>query len=326
MIPDIFFEGNDLLELYRQSPDPLFPAATVQAGDQWYSAFHGRIPLSSWLGSRLPLPSIPVSFIGSPVTDLFPAVIRDDPAALDLVRAMDHAATAAGSWAVVVKDLPAGHFLEQPLAQEGFVPIDHDPVWYRKVPEEPDGLLQNLSKGRRRGLEGRIKKFNREVRIRTAEQEDIGFVMKSYEKLWCRSGMRLEKLTPAFFSAALKHPACRILIFLHNGAPFAFQMLWQKDRVLFDKYIGTDDRISRQFSFYSMSILHVLNEAATQGINWYVAGQGSGKDKAGLGFEKIKVNLWVKPLALRRISPYLLARFSRMHRRRIYTETGKGID
>ena len=137
--------------------------------------------------------------------------------------------------------------------------------------------------------------------------------------------MRLEKLPQAFFSAALRHPACRILIFEHSGLPFAFQMLWQKDGVWYDKYIGTDDRLSREYSFYSMSMLSVLEAAAAQGARWYVAGQGSGKDKAGLGFDMLRVNLWIKPLVLKGIAPYLLKRFSRMHNRRIYREPGKGV-
>ncbi len=73
-----------------------------------------------------------------------------------------------------------------------------------------------------------------------------------------------------------------------------------------------------------MSMLHLLKEAAARGIRWYVAGQGLGKDKAWLGFEMIKVNLWIKPLTLTRVAPYLLARFARLHDTRIYAEAGEG--
>ncbi len=325
MNPGMLFEGTEMLELYQQNPDPLFPARWVGESSGEIPAFHGRIPLSSWLGVPFPLPSFPVSFMGSPVTDLFPAVANNGPAASDLVKAMEHAAAADRSWVVIVKDLPVGHFLEPGLRDRGFVPINHDPIWYRAVPDSLDDLLRTLSKGRRRGLEGRIRKFKRDVRVRTAELGDIDFIGHCYEKIWSRAGMRLEKLTTGFFSAAIRHPACRLLVFEQGNLPFAFQMLWQKDGVLFDKYIGSDDLISREYSFYSMSMLHVLEEAAARGIAWYVAGQGSGKDKAGLGFEMIRVNLWIKPLVLRWIAPHLLGRFSRMHVSRIYTKPEKRI-
>ncbi len=317
---DLFFEGGELLDLYQQNPDPLFPSAPVRAGGTPVPAFSGTIALSSWLETMLPLPSIPVSFIGSPVTDLFPAVVRESSSLSGLVRAMECTARAAGSWAVIVKDLPAGHLLEHPLRQQGFVPIPHDPIWYCAVPTDLDALLRTLSKGRRRGLESRIRKFKRNVQVRPAEEADIAFVAHSYNRLRSRAGMRLEQLTPAFFSAAIRHPACRMLLYEFLGLPFAFQMLWQKDNILFDKYIGMDNVISHEYSFYSMSMLHTMEAAAGRGIRWYVAGQGSGKDKAGLGFEMIRVNLWIKPLVLKRIAPYLLNRFSRMHDARIYAE------
>ncbi len=321
--PETFFEGNDLLELYQRNPDPFFPATEVRVGDQVLHAFHGRIPLGSWLGTWLPLPSIPVLFMGSPVTDLFPAIISSNTATLDMVEAVERAGERFGSWAVIVKDLPVGHPLERPLAQRHFVPIAHDPIWYREVPKDLDDVLRHLSRGRRRGLDGRIRNFSRDVHVRQARQEDLPFVQESYDCLRSSAAMRLERLSPAFFSAALGYPACRLLIFEREGTPFAFQMLWQKNPVWFDKYIGTDGRTSREYSFYSMSMLHLLREASAQGIRWYVAGQGSGKDKAWLGFEMIKVNLWIKPLALRWIAPYLLARFSRLHETKIYSEAGK---
>jgi hypothetical protein len=321
LIPGSFFEGNDLMELYTLNPDPLFVPGDLRVEGHQVPLFNGKIRLSFWLGSPVPLPAIPVSFMGSPVTDVFPPVMPEDvSAAPDIIRSVENAAVRGGSWVIIVKDLPAGHFLEQALSQAGFIPIIHDPIWYCQVPESLTAFLAGLSKGRRRGLQGHLRKFNKHVRIRPAQDTDLDFVKNSYDTLWLRSNMQLEKLPRSFFGAALLHPACKISIFERNGAPFAFQLLWQKDDIWFDKYIGTDAAVYRQFSFYSMSMLHLLNIAPAIGIKWYIAGQGAGKEKAGLGFKRLNVNLWIKPLALKLISPYLVRRFSKVHNKRIYTE------
>jgi hypothetical protein len=325
-IPGSFFEGNELMELYRLNPDPLFAPRELRAGDQQVPFFNGKIRLSFWLGSPLPLPSIPVSFLGSPVTDVFPSTIPEHVSgAPDIIRCVENAAVTSGSWAIIVKDLPAGHFLEQALSKTGFIPVIHEPIWYCQAPESLDAFLAGLSKGRRRGLEGRLRKFSKDVRVRPALVSDLDFVKNSYDTVWQRSDMRLEKLPRSFFGAALYHPACKIFIFEKDGAPFSFQLLWQKGDIWFDKYIGTDAAVYREYSFYSMSMLHLLDIASSCGIKWYVAGQGSGKDKAGLGFKRLSVNLWIKPLVLKRISPTVMRRFSQMHNKRIYTEEG-GIE
>jgi Acetyltransferase (GNAT) domain len=321
--PGSFFEGNDLMELYRLNPDPLFAPRDLRAGEHQVPLFSGKIRLSFWIGSLLPLPSVPVSFMGSPVTDLFPATIPEEAsAASDIIRCAEQAAIRDGSWAVIVKDLPAGHFLEQALSREGFIPIAHEPIWYCKAPASLDAFLAGLSKGRRRGLEGSLRKFSKQVRVRPAQEADLDFVKKSYDTLWSRATMRLEQLPRSFFAAALFHPACNILIFEANGAPFAFDLLWQKDDIWFDKYIGTDAAVYKEYSFYSMSMLYLIDIAPSRGIKWYVAGQGSGKDKEGLGFKHLDVNLWIKPLVLKRISPHVVRRFSQLHNTRVYTKEG----
>ena len=320
IIPGAFFEGNDWLELYRRNPDPLFAPRDLRVGDQHVQLFSGKIQLSSWLGFRLPLPLIPVSFMGSPVTDLFPSTMSDSGSEPDdMVRCAENAAVGDGSLAIIVKDLPAGHFLEQALSRAGFISITHEPIWYCRVPDSLDAFFAGLTKGKmRRSLRGHLRKFNKHVRVRPARDSDLDFMNNSYRTVWHRADMRLEQLTGSFFRATLSHPACRIVIFEKEGTPFAFQMIWQKNDVWFDKYIGTDTSVYREYSFFSMRILYFLDIAHSLGIKWFIAGQGSGKDKAGLGFKSINVNLWVKPLSLKLISPYLMKRFAQIHNKRIY--------
>jgi Acetyltransferase (GNAT) domain len=323
LIPGSLFEGSDLMELYQLNPDPLFAPRNLRIGEQSVPLFQGRIRLSSWVGSPVPLPLIPVCFLGSPVTDVFPATMTEDGStASDTIRFVEEAAVRDGSWAIIVKDLPAGHFLEQTLFKAGFQSTIHEPVWYCQAPESLTVFLSGLSRGRRRGLEGSLRKFRKHVSVRPARDADLDFVKNSYDTLWQRSDMRLEQLPRRFFAAALSHPSCLIYIFEANGTSFAFDLLWQKEDIWFDKYIGTDTTAYREYSFYSMSMLHMLDIASARGIKWYVAGQGSGKDKAGLGFKRLNVNLWIKPLVLRLFSPYLMKRFSQFHNTRIYTNEG----
>lgn len=320
--PEYFYEGEDWLNIYKTNPDPSFVHIDLELRDKHIPLFCGRIPLNFWLGISAPLPSIPVTFWGSPVTDLFPFKCDnalDKGIVPDIVNGVVDAALHNRSWAAVVKDLPAGHLLEQSLSGAGFIPVDHDPIWYMPVPDSLQTYLQGLSTGRKRGIEGRWRRFRQNVTTRPATKNDIDFIKYSYETVWVRSKMRLERLTSGFFSNSLLHPNCSIFIFERDKTPFAFAMLWQYKDIWFDKYIGTDNAIYKEVSFYSMSILHLLDIAPYHGIKWYVAGQGTGQEKAGLGFSSIPVKLWIKPLLLDFIASPLISRFMRAHNKRIYT-------
>lgn len=312
------FEGEGLMELYGRNPDPLFLPERLDKNGFTTALFHGKVPLAKWLKSPVPLPSIPVTFWGSPVTDIFPQM-GDMADAKAAVEAVVKDAAGNGSWAVVVKDLPEGDPLENHLMEEGFVPVEHDPIWYTPVHDTLDEHLKTLSKGRRRGLEGRWKKFSKSVCVRPASLEDSGFIKKAYDNVRTRSGMQLEELTEGFFSGAIAHPSCKVFIFEREGAPFAFLMLWRKDDIWFDKYMGTEGIVHREVSFYSMSILYLLNLAPSHGIRMYVAGQGCGDDKKGLGLSRVDVRLWIKPLLFRSLLSPVLKRFMKAHQERIYT-------
>lgn len=310
-----FYEGDEWAGLYDRNPDHGYPTEYIDAGGVSIPLFHGRVPLSFWLKAPVPLPSLPITFWGSPVTDLFP-FFEGPPG--DSAKAAVKRAENKGSWAIIVKDLPSGSPLEEALLKEGFIPVDNDPIWYTPVYESMEAFLKTLSKGRRKGLEGRWKKFSREVSVRPATPEDLEFMKKSYDNVRERSEMRLESLTGDFLSSAMQSDKCRTFIFEKGSVPFAFVMLWENDGIWFDKYMGTDETNYREVSFYSMSILYLMGIAPANGINLYVAGQGSGKDKEGLGFRKIDVRLWIKPLVLRPVLSLILRRFMKVHGGRVF--------
>lgn len=314
------FEGEDWVNLYKTNPDPDFLPVDFTVNNHEVPLFHGKISLSFWLNLPLPLPSISITFCGSPVTDIFPGgeCAFQDNEETAIIKPLLEQAAKNKSWAVVVKDLPVGHPLEKPLSDNNFIPVHHDPIWFTPVCSDIQTFLKRLSKGRRRGLEGRWKKFAERVKARPAVKDDVGFIKKSYDAVRRRSNMQLEELSAGFFAACLAHPSCRIFIFEKNETPFAFIMLWQKDNIWFDKYMGTDDSVYREVSFYTMSILYLLKIAPDYGIQWYVAGQGAGKDKEGLGLEQIPVRLWIKPLVFGSLVSPLLKRFMKAHQERVY--------
>lgn len=314
------FEGGDWMRLYEAHPDPDFLPAYFRINNIDIPLFHGKISLAFWLNLFLPLPRIRMTFCGSPVTDLFPGgeyAFQDEEGTV-IIKTLLEKAAKNKSWAVVVKDLPAGHPLEKPLLENNFLPVHHDPIWFAPVYGDMQTFLQKLSKGRRRGLEGRWKKFSELVEARPASAGDAPFIKKSYDNVRRRSDMQLEELSADFFAACLAHPSCKIFVFEKDEKPFAFIMLWQKGDIWFDKYMGTDDSVYRQVSFYSMSMLYVLQRAHDSGIRWYVAGQSAGKDKDGLGLEQIPVRLWIKPLVFGPLISPLLKRFMKAHRERVY--------
>jgi hypothetical protein len=325
MIPysrDLFYEGDEWADLYFKAPDPLFRPEAVFTGERMTHVFHGRVPLSSWLNAPIPF-SISITFWGNPVTDLFPPLKADMDSA-GLIKAVIDSAKGHGARALIVKDLPDGDPLERVLAGHGFTSVENDPVWHIDVPEDLGSYLKRLSKGRRRGLEGSWKKFSQSVAVRPGTEMDTPFMKKGYDNVRRRSGMRLEELGEEFFSAAIKHPSTDIFIFEKDNSPLGFTMLWRKSDVWFDKYIGTDESVYREVSFYSMSFLFLLDLASKRGIRKYVAGQGCGKEKDGLGFERIGVRLWIKPLVLGFLLSPFMSRFTSAHGKRVYGEPGGG--
>ncbi|WP_162264077.1 GNAT family N-acetyltransferase [Legionella steigerwaltii] len=218
---------------------------------------------------------------------------------------------------IAVKDLPCGHFLEGSLIKREFIPIEHDPIWYCKVPTSLDGYIKTLSKGRSRGLKNRWNRFQKFVQVREATKDDISFIMTAYNYTWQKSVLKLEKLTIDFYMAALLNQQCKIFIYEHDNTPFAFTLLYLKDRIIFDKYIGIIPAIGHKFSLYSMSILYLLDWAHKEGFQWYIAGQGGGKSKRSLGFSVIPCKIWAKPLKFTRVLMFFANRIINIHSNRI---------
>ncbi|MCW8409213.1 DUF2156 domain-containing protein [Legionella sp. PATHC035] len=312
-----FFEGRDWLSLYLKHPDPQFLPQEINLEDNSSTyVFLGKVNLSNLLETSIPLPSLSVLFWGNPITDLFPACNSTNEIEMQIEKVFNLAKSQNVS-AIAVKDLPDGHFLEESLIKREFIPIEHDPIWYYKVPMSLDEFFFTLSKGRRRGLKNRWMRFQKMVQVREATPNDISFIMTAYEHTWQKAVLKLEKLTIDFYLAALRNEHCKIFIYEHNNTPFAFTLLYLKDQMIFDKYIGSIPALAYQFSFYSMSMLYILDWAKKQGFQWYVAGQGSGESKRALGFSAIPCKIWTKPLKLTRVLMLLSNRIIKTHSKRI---------
>lgn len=312
-----FFEGRDWLSLYLKHPDPQFLPQEIKLEDNSTTfVFLGKVNLSNLLETPIPLPSLSILFWGNPITDLFPACNSMNAIEMQIEKVFNLAKSQNVS-AIAVKDLPDGHFLEASLIKREFIPIEHDPIWYHKVPMSLDDFFSTLSKGRRRGLKNRWIRFQKMVQVREATQNDISFIMTAYEHTWQNAVLKLEKLTIDFYMAALLNDQCKIFIYEHHNTPFAFTLLYLKDQMIFDKYIGSIPAVAHKFSFYSMSILYILDWAKKQGFQWYVAGQGCGESKRALGFSAIPCKIWAKPLKLARVLMLFSNRIIKTHSNRI---------
>ena len=245
---------------------------------------------------------------------------------------------------LVVKDIPCASPLLDASAnaysaaftaacrREGFVLLEGQALaWVPIDFASADEYLARLSPGRRRDI-------RRKLRSREAldiqlvptgssiflDQATIDRFYALYLQVHAQSEVHFDLLSADFFAGVFRDPASGGAMFVYEaqGRMIGWNLCFEYDGMLVDKYIGLDYAASRQHNLYVVSWMENLEYARRRGLSRYVAGWTDPAIKVQLGAQLSMTQHAVRPRnallrwLLRRISKYFESDRSWMEARR----------
>ncbi|WP_120965764.1 GNAT family N-acetyltransferase [Comamonas sp. lk] len=287
--------------LLQDGPVPAFtaPFDLLTTADDALKARLLSFPGGKWLGSRLRLST---DFVGTTVSEyaLLPQAV--DAAAL----AGQLRARAGRTLLSIVKDLPqASPLLDdadnafakeliEALAAQGFIAVEGQALAYVPLDfSSLDGYLAGLSKSRRSNLRRKLKsRAQLQIqRIPTgpdfASDERVDAYYALFEAVYAQSEIHFDKLGRAFFADLLRDAGNGGLVFeyrdLASNALLGWNLCFEHQGKLIDKYIGLSYPAAREANLYFVSWMVNLEYALERGLTHYVAGWTDPEVKAQLG-------------------------------------------
>ena len=241
-------------------------------------------------------------FVGATCTEYAPLPLRLDAAALvqTLVREI-----APGFSFLILKDLPT----QSPLTGEaadgytrqviiackraGFFMVDGQALAYVPIDfVSIDDVLARMSRTRRKEMKRKLKS-RAALTIETIHCGDAFFsdsanlehLYALYLNVFAQSEIHFDQLTPAFFRAVLQDATLDGILFLYRaeGAIIGFNLCFEHNGLLLDKYVGFVYPQSRAYNLYTVSWFHNLEYALQHGLHTYVAGWTDPEIKRHLG-------------------------------------------
>ncbi|GAO69820.1 MULTISPECIES: peptidogalycan biosysnthesis protein [Comamonas] len=287
--------------LLKEWPAPAFtaPFDLLTTADDALKARLLSLPGGRFLSSRLRLKT---DFIGSTVSEYAPLPQGVDAATL----ARQLRAVAGRTMLTIVKDLPQASpllsasdndfakALSQALAEQGFVTLEGQALAY--VPlgfASTDEYLAGLSKNRRSSLRRKLKS-RAELDIRRlptgaafADENRIDAYYALFEAVYAQSEIHFDKLSRAFLAGLLRDEDNGGIVFEYrdrqSDALLGWNLCFEHDGRLIDKYIGLSYPAAREANLYFVSWMVNLEYALERGLSHYVAGWTDPEVKAQLG-------------------------------------------
>lgn len=155
-----------------------------------------------------------------------------------------------------------------------------------------DEFLARMSHSRRRNIRRKLRS-RAALRIEVLTCGDIRFedahwraqLYQLYLSVWQQSEVHFDLLSAGFFDQLLldKHSAGKVFCYWHEDRLVGFNLCYQYQGKLVDKYIGLDYSLALKFNLYFVSWFVNLEYAIEQGLQEYVAGWTDPEVKASLG-------------------------------------------
>lgn len=240
-------------------------------------------------------------FIGSTVTEYatLPAQLAPDRLVAELLRA------AQGFAFLIIKDIPGDPVLVGDAAmaynrellgacrQAGFllvagqalahVPIDFDST---------ASFLARLSHSRRKDIKRKLRSLD-DLAIQAVPTGDAMFhgeallaeLYRLYGNVYAQSEIHFDLLSADFFRSVLQDAAGGGVVFLYRAAGMliGYNLCFESNGMLIDKYVGFDYPQARDFNLYVVSWFQNLEYALARGLRAYVAGWTDPEIKHQLG-------------------------------------------
>jgi SAM-dependent methyltransferase len=189
-----------------------------------------------------------------------------------------------------------------------YVPIDFSSI---------DEYLGRLSASRRKNLRRKLRSRERLTVSTTATGEafasdaSVDAFYALFENVYAQSEVHFDKLSRAFFAAALREPGGIVMSYHADGALVGWNLCYEHDGKLLDKYVGFDYPAARDLDLYFVSWFVNLEYALARGLTHYVAGWSDPAVKASLGarFHLTRHAVYVRNPLLRALLRRLAHRF-----------------
>jgi predicted N-acyltransferase len=187
---------------------------------------------------------------------------------------------------VAVKDAPDGSDLAEACGLAGHTRLPGMPTAVLPLHfSDLDGYLKTLSRVTRKDIKRKLR-HSQALRVEArADIDDVmGPVMALYEATWQRSDLRLEHLTPEYFTAVLAAMRGRAICFLYwqDERLVAFNLVLHDSQRMIDKFFGTDGT-ARQLNLYHLSWMENIRQCLARRLIVFQAGQAFYREKVRMG-------------------------------------------
>lgn len=326
-------EPQRLIEAFRAYPPEGF---TTETGADGTMAFVARFDLLTTLDPsvrdrllRVPLLGrwlsalrVRTAFVGTTVTEYAPIY----PGVAPAVRAAGWRDGLGRRFALcVVKDLPQASPLLQAhenfLADEltdacraaGFIMLKGQSLAYVPIDfASIDDYLARLSSGRRKDLRRKLRSRDlldvsqwRTGDPRYDADELINDYFALYNQTYAQSEIHFDRLTKAFLAAVLRDPEGGGVCFEYRdkGELLGFNLCFEHQGMLIDKYIGLRYPAARCFNLYFVSWFVNVEYALQRHLNVMVAGWTDPQVKQALGasFTYTRHAVYIRHSVLRKL-------------------------
>lgn len=287
--------------LLNQGPAPAFtaPFDLLTTADDALKARLLSLPGGQWLSSKLTLAT---DFIGTTVSEYAPL-----PQAVDATTlARQLRAMAGRTLLTIVKDLPQAspllseadncfaQELADALSEQGFIALEGQALAYVPISfTSTDEYLAGLSKSRRSSLKRKLKSRAQLAIERIpsgaafADEAKVDAYYALFDAVYAQSEIHFDKLTRGFFADLLRDVDNGGIVFeyrdLQSNALLGWNLCFEHDGKLIDKYIGLSYPAAREANLYFVSWMVNLEYALERGLSHYVAGWTDPEVKAQLG-------------------------------------------
>lgn len=238
--------------------------------------------------------SIRILCVGSAVTDSCKVGIQRhdafNPKLLEtLCEALERVAKQEKASVVAFKDVieDDSALWDHVLSESSYGKVTNMPVAVNPARfENLDGYLASLSYSTRKDLRRKLKS-KQHLRIEEVDglPDNMEAIYQLYLQTFERSELQFEKLTIDFFRALAVHMPnqCRYVLYYLDDILIAFNLVLHRDGVLYDKYIGLEKYVAKEYNVYFLSWLHNMEMCTRDGFHTYQSGQAAYETKIKLG-------------------------------------------
>jgi len=202
-------------------------------------------------------------------------------------------------------------FIEVEGQALAWVPIDFDDI---------DDYLSRLSYSRRKNFRRKLKLQNQLIigiielgDSRFFEQSVLDYYYQLYLNVFEQSEIHFDLLSEDFFRRLLQNKDAngKIFTYYHQDKLIGYNICFEYQNTLVDKYIGFIYPKARELNLYYISWFYNLNYAKQRGLKAYIAGWTDPEVKASLGakFTFTKHMVYIRNPILRAILNKLSRKF-----------------